>query len=212
MRHALLMILVLLMTLSPLATRAGAPGDGASQAQAALAVAMQLFNGVPEADCESNNPAQSPCLSVLPGQDADPHGLVRISVGTSGGGGAGLAVMGRTPDGTWAYWTGGQQIVRPDTMPGAMRICTRGDGLNVRAQPSTTAPVVDWLPDGSVIQGASFVLTEPGVVTDGLSQSSGTGWFQVAAPAAGWVSSPYVFITVFPDCSVPNQFLQAEGR
>lgn len=60
---------------------------------------------------------------------------------------------------------------------------TEGQGANMRQRPSTTAPVVRTLPEGTVVE-----------VIGGETQADGRGWRNVRDPggATGWVASEFL--------------------
>jgi hypothetical protein len=79
------------------------------------------------------------------------------------------------------------------TLPGEMIVCAGGDGLNVRAAPSTDAPIVGTLSDLTIVTAVQFTLTQPGVQpSQTADQVVGHGWYRLSAPLAGWSSSLYL--------------------
>ena len=168
-------------------------------AEAALAAAIELLEGVSEADCTINNPEQKECITLDPDNRAlASRGIAALGLQAPAGGGAAL-LMGREADGNWAYYAGGQQWYQAWKLPGEMLVCTQGEGLNIRAEPSSEADLVTTVEDNSSVTGEEFVLTEPGTPPP-ESSASGYGWYQISAPAEGWVYSKYV--SGLPDCSL----------
>jgi len=168
-------------------------------AEAALAAAIELLEGVSEADCTTNNPEQADCVSIDP-DDREPAslGIAVLSVEGPAGGSSAL-LMGREADGNWAYYAGGQQYYQASKLPGEMTVCTQGTGLNVRAEASATAQLVRTVEDNSTVSGEEFVLTQPGTPPT-ASPVPGYGWYRISAPVEGWVYSKYV--SGLADCSL----------
>jgi hypothetical protein len=187
---------------APAVTSANGPatnGSSPDQAEAALAAAIELIDGVPEGDCTTNNPEQKDCVSLDPNDRA----LASLGIAVLGvqgpAGGPSALLMGRDAEGEWGYYAGGQQYYQASELPGPMQVCAFGDGLNVRGEPSSDADLVTTVQDNSTMSGEEFVLTEPGTPPP-ESGIGGYGWYQISAPAEGWVYSKYV--TGLPDCSL----------
>jgi hypothetical protein len=182
-------------------TRGASPSASPSEdpAEAALAAAIELLEGVSEADCTTNNPEHADCVSIEP-DDREPasRGIAVLSVEGPAGGSFAL-LMGREADGNWAYYAGGQQYYQASKLPGEMQVCTQGSGLNVRAEPSTDAELVRKVEDNSAVTGEEFVLTQPGTPPT-ASPIPGYGWYRISAPVEGWVYSKYV--SGLADCSL----------
>ena len=167
-------------------------------AEAALAAAMELIEGVSEADCMTNNPEEKECVSIDPNsREVAARGIGVLGVQAPRGSGYAL-LMGHEPDGNWAYYAGGQQYYQASKLPGEMTVCTQGSGLNVRAEPAADAQLVRTVEDNSTVTGEEFVLTQPG--TPPPSFVAGYGWYRISAPAEGWVYSKYV--SGLADCSL----------
>jgi hypothetical protein len=168
-------------------------------AEAAAAAAIELLEGVSEADCTTNNPEQADCILIDPDtREQASLGIALLNVEGPAGGGFAL-LMGREPDENWAYYAGGQQYYQASKLPGEMTVCTQGTGLNVRANPSADAELVRTVEDNSKITGEEFVLTQPGTPPT-ASPVPGYGWYRITAPVEGWVYSKYV--TGLADCSL----------
>jgi len=118
------------------------PSASEDPAEAALAAAITLIDGVPEAECTTNNPEQKDCVSL----DPSDRPLASLGIGVLGvqgpAGGPSALLMGRDADGNWGYYAGGQQYYQASKLPGEMLVCTQGEGLNVRAAPSSDADLV----------------------------------------------------------------------
>jgi len=168
-------------------------------AEAALAGAIELLEGVSEADCTTNNPEQADCISIDPDNRENASlGVAVLKIEGPSGGSSGL-LMGREADGKWAYYAGGVQYYQASKLPGEMTVCTQGTGLNVRAEPSATAQLVRTVEDNSTVTGEEFVLTQPGTPPT-ASPIPGYGWYRISAPIEGWVYSKYV--SGLADCSL----------
>ena len=172
--------------------------ESEDDAMAAFVAALRTVNGVPEPDCSVDDPQQRPCVSPLAGS-APERGVAAFSIRNADGLGGGVLVMGRTPEGEWRYWLGGQQYYQRVTLPGAMVVCADGAGANLRAAPSTNAEVLSVLPDLSVVEAEQFVLTEPG--SRSLDRP-GAGWYRLAAPSEGWVFSTLLAIDSPAGCAL----------
>ena len=178
------------------APRTAAPSP--DPAEAALAAAIKLVDGVAEADCTTNNPQQKDCVSLDPNHRAQAsRGIAALGERGPAGGPSALFV-GRQGNGDWGYYAGGQQFYQAWKLPGPMLACTQGSGLNVRMEPSNDASLVRTLEDNSTVTGEEFLLTQPGTPPP-ASTVPGYGWFRISAPVEGWVYSKYV--SGLPECS-----------
>jgi hypothetical protein len=122
----------------------------------------------------------------------EPLGISVLYVGCEAGY---VLVMGRDQSGVWQVWFAGQNLYQPLTLPGDVRACGFGQGVNVRSSPSTTASIVTTLAEATLAKAEEFVLTEPGIpatATNPQGLKWGYGWFRVSSPAAGWVYSKYL--------------------
>jgi len=179
------------------ASSSASPSEDA--AEAALAAAIELLEGVSAADCTTNNPEHADCISIdSDNRESASLGVAVLTVEGPAGGSSAL-LMGREPDGNWAYYAGGQQYYQASKLPGEMQVCTQGSGLNVRAEPSATAQLVRTVEDNSPVTGEEFVLTQPGTPPT-ASPVPGYGWYRISAPAEGWVYSKYV--SGLADCAL----------
>ena len=174
----------------------------------AFAAALRVFDGVPLADCMTNNPRRRACInpqSTIPvtaegGTAAfglrDPEGL-----------GGALIIMGRGPWGDWDYWFGTQNIsYRRFELPGAMVVCADGDGANLRAAPGLDAEILGVLADLTTVQAEGFVLAQPGTVSP---LTAGAGWYRLSVPYAGWVYSELLSDARLGDCSFRDAAVRA---
>ena len=168
-------------------------------AEAALAAAIELVDGVSEADCTTNNPEQRECVTLDPDNRAlASRGIAALGLQAPAGSGGAL-LMGREADGNWAFYAGGQQYYQAWKLPGEMHVCTQRSGLNVRAEASTDAALVRTVEDNSSVTGEEFVLTQPGTPPT-ASPVPGYGWYRISAPVEGWVYSKYV--SGLADCTL----------
>jgi hypothetical protein len=114
-----------------------------------------------------------------------PAEMLASGIATGPAGGA-ATFYGRRADGTWVYWFATQNSGGPQTsLPGDMIVCADGDGLNLRAEPSTSAAVVTLIPDGSVVRGDRFVMTDPPTSGGGVGAHP-DGWYHIVSPQEGW--------------------------
>lgn len=173
--------------------------------QAAFAAVQRITGGLPEPACFA---ARVACL--LPSASSNPesvaHGIAAFSLGdcdeTGECHGGAIVVLGRDAAGEWGYWFGGQQYYAPIILPSRGAVCANGDSLNLRAAPSTDAPVLSTLPEGTAVRLEEFILTEAGSFPD----RRGDGWYRTSD---GWVSARYIAGPPLTDCTYPNQFLQS---
>jgi RNA polymerase sigma factor (sigma-70 family) len=103
-----------------------------------------------------------------------------------------IVLFGREADGTWAYFLtiGNGGGGPPFTAPLEARVCAGGDGMNLRAEPSTAAQVVTLVADGTTLHPDRFELTQAGALPRGTTAESqgsqGDGWYHFTSPQAGW--------------------------
>jgi hypothetical protein len=113
-----------------------------------------------------------------------------------------MEFLGKTPEGEWQYWYGAQSGTDHLTvLPGEMRICARGAGLNVRASPSADSEAVALLADDELVTVDRFVLTEPATESP-TGWSAGYGWYHLTLPQEGWAYSKYLSDASLGDCSL----------
>jgi hypothetical protein len=184
------------------------PGMSGDAATAALAAALRIFDGVPQADCATNNPGQRICIALAHAPLGAPErGIAVLATGSPPGrvGDAGLVVMGRAPDGAWGLWFGTQNppYQRLD-LPGNLLVCADGAGAPVRAAPDPGAATLATLPDLTRVVGEEFVLTRPGAVSP---LRAGAGWYRLSAPAAGWIEATLLTDARWGDCTVRDAYV-----
>jgi len=200
------------------ATAASAPAaDGTSAATAPLtddersrAAATEIFHGVIDPLCTMEHPVKAGFSCIIARSNAATlsSGIAVFDVAEPEFGDAGLGILGRTPDGTWKYWFGTQQPYALLSLPGDMRVCADGDGLNLRTEPAATAPQLALLRHGTIVRGDGFVLTEPG--TPGPdAEKKGYGWYHIAAPQDGWAYSKFLSNAQIGDCSLRDALERA---
>jgi hypothetical protein len=174
------------------------------------AAATEIFHGVIDPACTMDHPVKAGFNCIIARSNAATlsGGIAVFDVAEPEAGDAGLGILGRAPDGTWKYWFGTQQPYALLALPGDMRVCADGDGLNLRTQPAATAPQVTLLADGTIVRGDGFVLTEPG--TPGPdAEKRGYGWYHIAAPQEGWAYSRFLSNAQIGDCSLRDALERA---
>lgn len=192
-------VLVLVAFGSSASVRGQTPGavtQTREQAAAtSLAAALRIFDGTDDPMCRAMA-GERACVNPQSSPEQAARGIATFSVGESGpdavGGFAGI--LGRDPMGEWQFWFGTQNIVyQLLTLPGAMTVCADGDGLNVRALPSTDAEILATLPDLARVTAEQFTLTQAGTQgTATTDQVVGSGWYYLSDPVEGWASSLYL--------------------
>lgn len=166
----------------------GSSGTPTGTLGAAYIAALEQLNAVSEQDCTANNPQNRPCLNLTSGSGVSvDRGLAQFSVAPKDGP-AYSVIVAKDANGAWKLFQQGQQFRQQVVLPGDMKVCAEGTGLNLRAGPDTGATIVQLLPDETIVKGEEFTLTEPA-----QGETNGAGWYRVSAPAAGWVYSRYVF-------------------
>jgi hypothetical protein len=163
---------------------------------AALAAALEYFDAVSDADCQTNNPQNRQCVDLLSQPSTVQGGIAVFGVGSPDGGGF-AGVLGRDPDGEWEFWRAGQQDYQLLTLPGDALVCAYGAGLNVRSAATTDAPAVGVIEDLTGVRAEEFVLTEPG-----SDLQNGYGWFRLSSPLDGWAYSKYLTAASLDDCDL----------
>ena len=160
-----------------------------------LPVALADSGGVTGQACERPENADKACVE-LQSTDVTVRGGIAV-FGVSSGGGASAAVYGRNADGEWKLWFRTQNAFSLLFLPGDVRICADGDGLNVRAQASLAGPVVTTLADDTVARAEEFVLDTAGA----NSAQPGFGWYRLTAPSEGWAHSEFLAAAALGDCA-----------
>ena len=198
------------VTPSPEATPSASPTIGAtprpdtatpeSAADRALAAAEVVFSGVVAPNCMPT--AESPvCILPLPSADTPERGIAAFQTSFYPGGGA-IEFLGKTPEGEWQFWFGTQDIpYQLAVLPGDMRVCAGGAGLNLHASPSVDSEALALLSDDEVVAVDRFALTEPGKRSPTAAEA-GYGWYHLTSPEEGWAYSKYLSDGSLDDCSV----------
>ena len=164
---------------------------------AAIAAALEYFDAVSDADCETNNPQNRQCVGLASQPSTVQRGIAVFGVGSPDGPGF-AGVLGRDPAGEWKFWRAGQQDYQLLTLPGDALVCAYGAGLNVRSEPTTDAPAVGTIEDLTGVRAEEFVLTEQG---SDDQQQHGYGWFRLSSPLDGWAYSKYLTAASWDDCA-----------
>lgn len=171
---------------------------GQSDLDAALAVALALEDdgSAPlSLKCDADTPDGVKCIHADSSAAQAAPGLVYVGVNLRGDSGW-ADVIGRAPDGSWHYWFGGQQFgISMVNLPQQVRVCSDGDGLNVRAAPTGDAPVVAVLADQALITVNGFVFTDVTQNPRTRDVQFGYGWYHLAGDTDGWVRSTYLATT-----------------
>ncbi len=163
---------------------------------APLAAALEYYDAVSDADCETNNPQNKQCVGLSSQLSTVQGGIAVFGVASPDGPGGFVAVLGLDPAGEWKFWRAGQQDYQLLTLPGDALVCAYGSRLNVRSAPTTDAPAVGLLEDLTGVRAEEFVLTVPGELQHGY------GWFRLSSPLDGWVYSQYLTAALWDDCSL----------
>jgi hypothetical protein len=171
-----------------------------SEADRALDAAEVVLGGVAGPNCTPT--AGSPvCILPAPSLATPERGIAAFETSLYPGGGA-IEFLGETPEGEWQFWFGTQDITYQLTvLPGDMRVCAGGAGLNLRASPSVDSETLALLSDDQVITVDRFVLTEPGRRSP-TEAEAGYGWYHLTEPEEGWAYSRYLSDASVGDCSM----------
>ena len=207
-------------TASPVPARTGAaaspvvassPGPtatpAAAEADRAAAAAKTIIGGVVDAAC-TPSPETPACTIPNPSLGTPQHGTAAFGASSYPGGGA-MEFLGQTPEGEWKFWFGTQNITYQLTvLPGEMRVCAGGAGLNVRASPAVESEALTLLNDDTIISVDRFVLTEPGLRSPTTGVQAGFGWYHLTSPKEGWAFSKYLSDASLGDCSVHDALVR----
>jgi len=93
-------------------------------------------------------------------------------------------------------------------LPGEMRVCAGGTGLNVRASSAVESESLALLNDDTIISVDRFVLTEPGIRSATAGVQAGFGWYHLTSPKEGWAYSKYLSVASLGDCSVHDALVR----
>ncbi|MBI2913429.1 MAG: hypothetical protein HYY03_05865 [Chloroflexi bacterium] len=185
-------------TASPTPTAAPTASPGLTLSEADLELALQAalrdLDAATDPECRA---LQKLCVSPHP-PNSGARGIALFNVFYPQGGGS-LLVMGKDALGEWHYWFTTQHALTPPIyLPGDMRVCSGGPGLNARSEADVNAQKIETLADETIVRGEEFVLTEPGTQFALLEEGFGNGWYRISSPVEGWVYSPYVY---YPEVS-----------
>jgi hypothetical protein len=171
-----------------------------SEAQRALAAAEVILGGAADPACTPT--AEVPtCIVPQLSQATVERGIAAFGVSDYPFGGA-VVFLGKTPEGEWRFWFGTQNITYQLTvLPGGMRVCAGGAGLNVRASPSADSESLGLLADNAIVTVDRFVLTEPRSMGP-TGQGAGYGWYHLTDPKEGWAYSKFLSAASLGDCTV----------
>lgn len=170
----------------------------------AFAAALQLYDGVPAADCKANNPLKKVCVGPSDLAIDPARGVASFGLSDPAGVGGAIGILGRDASGTWKRWFSTQNTVYPLlALPGEMRVCAEGDRLNLRASPDTAAKAIAQLESGAIVRAEEFTLTEPETTAGAQGAArAGYGWYHLSTPQDGWAYSKFLSTAKLPDCSV----------
>ncbi len=180
---------------TPEVTAEPTPPASEPAVDAAIAAALEYYDAVSDADCETNNPQNKQCIGLSSQPSTVQGGIAVFGVASPDGGGF-VAVLGRDPAGEWKFWRAGQQDYQLLTLPGDALVCAYGSRLNVRTAPTTDAPAVGILEDLTGVRAEEFVLTVQGELQFGY------GWFRLSSPLDGWSYSKYLTNASLGDCAL----------
>jgi hypothetical protein len=169
---------------------------GPNDPEGALAAALIAFDGLREPDCKAPGNSK-PCVSINSATETVKRGIATFGLAAPSGGGGALGVMGRNQAGEWRRWLTTQQTYHLLSLPGEIRVCADGEGVNVRELPSTEGKLVQTVADNTIMRAEQFILTTPGV-----EGTAGIGWYQVTSPVTGWARSDLLSNASYPDCSL----------
>jgi len=189
---------------SPAVTGTAGASAGGNDRQAdedkSQKAAEEIFHGVFDPSCKATPiSAEVSCLDPRNTLDTLLAGLSVWGVSDAQGTAGYIGVLGRTQDGEWKLWFSAQQMYQLIALPGQVRVCADGQGLNLRKSPSQTAERIASIADNDVVTADRFVLTEPGTPT-----APGHGWYHLATAPDGWAYSKYLADAKLADCDARN--------
>ena len=192
------------------ATVAGSPAPTATPAASEAdraAAAKTIIGGVVDAAC-TPSPETPACTVPKPSLGTPERGTAAFGISSYPGGGA-MEFLGQTPEGEWKFWFGTQSTAYQLTvLPGEMRVCAGGAGLNVRASSAAESESLALLNDDRIISVDRFVLTEPGTRSATTGVQAGFGWYHLTSPKEGWAFSKYLSVASLGDCSVHDALVR----
>ncbi len=186
-------------------TAAATPGGGGATDPAALAAAESVFHGTVGADCAQAADPSTTCLQSLSDAATVAAGISAWKVSAQGGSSY-TGVLGRAADGSWKLWFSSQDVIWQLRLPGRMRVCADGQGLNLRKAAAPTADRLASIADNEIVDGDKFVLTEPGTPTQ-----HGYGWYHLTTNPDGWAYSKYLVDAAQPNCDARNRLESPPG-
>jgi len=188
---------------TPLPAATSAPSEADRAAEAARAI----FGGVVDPTC-TPSPETPACIIPDPSLGTPQRGTAAFGTSAYPGGGA-MEFLGQTPEGEWKFWFGTQAVAYQLTvLPGDMRVCAGGAGLNVRASSAVESESLALLNDDTIISVDRFLLTEPGSRSATTGVQAGFGWYHLTSPKEGWAFSKYLSDASLGDCSVHDALVR----
>jgi len=177
-------------------TAAATPGGGTGVLDAAAqAAAESIFHGVVGTGCDQAADPSTTCLESASDASTIGGGIAAWKVSAQGGSSY-TGVLGQAADGSWKLWFSSQDVIAQLQLPGRMRVCADGQGLNLRKAAATTADRIASIADDTLVDGDKFVLTEPGTPTQ-----PGNGWYHLTTNPDGWAYSQYLIDASLPSCA-----------
>jgi hypothetical protein len=161
-----------------------------------LVAALADLDAVTGGDCDRPENRSRLCATLESDDNTVANGMAVISVDNRSGGGFN-ALYGRTLNGEWKAWEHTQNPFLLLGLPGNVRVCADGDGLNVRELPAQTGNVVQLLPDNTIARADRFVLETPR-----SGETRGFGWYHLVSPIEGWAHSEFLANAAHGDCAL----------
>ncbi|MCA9829066.1 MAG: SH3 domain-containing protein [Dehalococcoidia bacterium] len=181
----------MITTPTPTATEPASPTNP-------LPAVLRDTGGITGQACLAPENAAKTCVE-LQSSDVTVRGGIAV-FGLSSGAGGVAAVYGRTQAGEWKPWFRTQNAFSLLFLPGDVRICADGDGLNVREQASLAGPVLTTLADDTIARAEEFVLD----TAASSDRTRGFGWYRLTTPAEGWAHSEFLAAAAEGNCTTRN--------
>jgi heat shock protein HslJ len=195
------LLVVVLLTCGAIAQ----PGARAQTDEAARAMqaALTTLGGVPKSECRPPAASGTPCVELVidaAQQSTLPRGIARFSVTYVEEAGSFVAFFGRTSSGAWQFWFGTQERLSPlVALPGDLLACT---GINGTRAHLFIDSASEPLPPLTRLRAEAFVLTRAGDFGSDSGSTSGSGWYRISSPEAGWIAERDVTAAEIGDCSI----------
>jgi hypothetical protein len=173
-----------------------------AEQETANAAALTFIDGVIAPACPSTNvPEDKLCVEPVSSADNAQRGIVVYAVVTESGQRV-RAVLGRDSGRAWRFWYAtASPSYQLNVLPGDLRVCADGQGVDIREEPSAQSRSIARANDQTVLRADGFVLTE----ASASLQRTGSGFYHVSGPQAGWVFSRQVSDSRFGNCDLRNR-------